>query len=627
MDPNQLPPIMPKMAPMMPPAMALPPVDLQPQTEQTDIDELLAQMDTPEEKTEKTMKMDEMELLRFNTMFGSDFENRRVIDWQWYVYDAYFRGNHFVKWNDATATLESVPDRGAMRFPINKIYSTIRAVRGFVTKYDPKWEVFPENKSSDAITKGRYKAKVLDSEWYQGMLKKKSKEVVFDGLKYSVGIIELGWDEDEKEVTYTNLDPFDVYFGGGKGEYVRRITKVVRRNIDELENDDKYTTKKGKLVPTDDLFASDAKKLIHNQTYGHTNQAVEEDDGVLVRETFYLTSKENSLGGKVNIATYTDGVFLRHVETTYKSLWDVFQVYHSDENPGEDYGEGWIKNLLPTQKMLDILESLTMEYHHMFAKGRYVVAKNAGAKIISNENGVILEHNAGRRPVVENAPSMAASVEQQIQRFNIYLEDLGGQHDASLGRIPTGATAGVAIEALQEGDANNLKDLRENFEIFLVGMAKATFKMYARKLLTTKVIDTDDKDGDGLPDRFAIIGEDATNKPEFIQDGPVKIPVCVIHDNEKVRVTVGSWLAYTREALEARVYKHYTAGLIDRKTALDALNYSDPDAIIEKALKEQVITQMVGAGVPEGQPQMEPGSIPAEEPSAGGAIPTPPPLG
>ena len=600
-------------------------------TQQDDnLDEALKMLEgePKSEEKDKKLSLDPEELSELLTQYGIDKDNRRNIDWQWFVYSNFVRGNHFVKWNKDTSTIETVASRNVMRFPINKIYSTLRAVRGFVTKYDPKWEVYPATRSDKALDEARAKQKLLDETWYQDQLKAISKAKVYDGLIYSIGVVELGWDAEEQKVTFTRHDPFDVFFGGGQGEDCTRVTVTVKKNIELLENDPKYKDYKGEILPESDEEASEVKETINELTYGHQNKA-EDDETCILRETFYVTEKPNSLGGRINLACYTSTAFLRHVETKYDSLWDIFQIYRADVNPGETYGEGWVKHLIPPQKMLDILESQTMEYHHMFAKGRYVVPKNSGAKLITSENGIILEHNPGKRPQVENAPSMTASVEQQIQRFNIYLEDIGGAHDATLGRIPTGATAGVAIEALQEGDANNLKDLTENFDIDLVNTAKAIFKMYAKNLKTTKLIETDDLDKDGLPNHFAIIGEDAENIPETITQDGEQIPVVVIRKKEKVRVTVGSWLAYNREALEARVYKHYTAGLIDRRTALDALKYSDPDGIIQRAVKEEVLKSMTGAGLPAPdmtQPeQPEPGSLPAGEintPDAG--IPTPP---
>lgn len=552
--------------------------------------------DKPEPEDVDGLSMTPETLVKFQRAFEVDVENRRQIDAEWFVRDNYVKGNHFVRWNNDTSSIESVANNGSIRFPINKIYSTLRSVRGFVTKYDPKWEVYPANKSDEAVDEAIYKGKLLDYHWYINNLRDLSKQKVFQALKYSVGILELGWDANKKEVTFTMCDPYDVYFGGVNSANVRRITKCVRRNISDIENDPKYKNRKGILTPEGDTYISDAKQALMDNTYGRQMKDTQLDDDVTIKEMLYVTDKKNSKGGNINLIAFTDTCFLRHVATPYTDMGDKYLVYRSDDNPGEMYGEGWVKHLIPVNKMLDILESQTMEYHHMFAKGRYIVSRNAGVKIIQNQNGVILEHNPGRRPIVENAPSMAASVDNQINRLNVYIEDLGGQHDASLGRIPTGATAGIAIEALQEGDANNLKDLTENFQIDLVNTAKAIFKMYARNLKHTKLVESDDRDDDGLPDYYAIIGETAKNIPDFVTYKGKQVPVCVIRVEENVKVMIGSWLGYTRDAQEARIYKHYTAGLIDRDTALKALKYTDTDKIIESAIKEKMIATLAAQG-------------------------------
>lgn len=585
-------------------------LNLQPEVENDEV------VDEESVEEVKTLSMDAMTMGDFITKWSYDRDNRRYTDWAWYIYDNYVKGNHFVKFNDITQMVEAAPSTGNQRFSINKIWTTIRAVRGFVTKYDPKWYVFPEDTSTNSIDKAKYKQKVLDDAWLFEGLKGKTKQNVFQGLKYSIGLLELCWDPEEKKVDYVVWDPYDVYFGGPAFPYNTRFTKTVWRTHEDIEADEKYKKKVGDLDTSDAMFTSTWKQTLQDQVYGHKNKA-SNDQGTIVYEMHYVVPAKNKLGGKVNIATFTNSTFLRHIETKNTSLWDTMCVYKTDDNPGEDYGEGWVKNLIPPQKLLDILESVTAEYHHMFAKGRYVISTNSGAKIITNENGTIIQHNPGRRPVIENAPSMAASVDNQINRTNVYLEDIGGQHDASLGRLPTGASAGVAIEALQEGDANNLKDLVENYNIFLTQVAYNTFKMYAHNLKTTKVIQTNDKDKDGKPDFFAIIGEDATNIPETITYNGTQIPVCVIKEKEKVRVTVDSWLAYTREAREARVYKHYTAGLISRKAALEALQYNDIDDIISDAIKEEVVAKMVSEGIAEQQPPTE---QPAPETETAGAM-------
>lgn len=581
-------------------------------------------------KTEKKLPMDPLTLVKFQRAFDTDVNNRRQLDAEWFIRDNYVKGNHFVKWNTDTSSVESVSSDGVIRFPINKIYSTLRSVRGFVTKYDPKWEVFPANKSQKAIDEAGYKGKLLDYHWYINNLRDFSKQKVFQALKYSVGIMELGWDKEKESVTFTIQDPYDIFFGGVNSANVRRITKAVKRNIDEVKNDPMYKGYQGTISPEGDDYISNAKQMLTDLAYGRQSKDNELDNTTIVKEMLYVPEKKNSLGGTINLISFTSTACLRHIETPYTDMSDKYLIYRSDDNPGEMYGEGWVKHLMPVQKMLDILESQTMEYHHMFAKGRYIVARNAGVKIINNKNGVILEHNAGRRPIVENAPSMAASVDNQINRFNVYIEDLGGQHDASLGRIPSGATAGIAIEALQEGDANNLKDLTENFQIDLVNTARAIFKMYAINLKTTKLVETDDKNDDGLPDYYAIIGENAPNIPDFVTYKGQKIPVCVIRKQENIRVTVGSWLAFTRDAMEQRVYKHYTAGLIDRNTALKALKYTDTDGIVDAAIKEQMIATLAAQGPqqPTAEPtppvsDLAPGQETAPAGSSDAAIPMP----
>jgi len=166
----------------------------------------------------------------------------------------------------------------------------------------------------------------------------------------------------------------------------------------------------------------------------------------------------------------------------------------------------------------------------------------------------------------------------------------------SLGRIPSGVKSGVGIAELKQADSTNSSDLVDNMEDFLVTVGHKILREVAENYDAPKVIKDLGMGGD--TQHFAVVGEKSgksrKNKRE-VKIGVDNLDLAVIGSDNEIRVTIGSWLAYTKTAKQEKIRELFEAGMIDQKTALMHLEFPDIDKIVENVRKEEVLKKMSGS--------------------------------
>jgi len=241
------------------------------------------------------------------------------------------------------------------------------------------------------------------------------------------------------------------------------------------------------------------------------------------------------------------------------------------------YGQGWVKNLIPANRLLNLLESSLAEYNNVLNKGKWISDKGAGVRILNNEHGQIIEKKRGFEVAQAAIAPLSSAIFTQIENANRYIEDIGALHDASLGRIPQGANSGKAIEALQVGDSNNLSELIENTEEFLEQVYEYILYLASQKYqFTRNIIVTRST---GVKEFLSVVGEDAgENAPE----GTVVLP-----KKNMIDVKITSWLANTAEARREVLKELYQLQVIDQETLLEGYSIGNIADIIKKVTEQK----------------------------------------
>lgn len=481
---------------------------------------------------------------------------RKELDWKWFQYDLWVSGNHYAKYDrNSQQILVSPRSDGRPKVVINMVYWTLRSIRNYVMRNDPKPDVMPEDMTDENLDDAVVENKFLSFLHNRLGLRQKLRMSLWHALKYSNGYWLVLWDDEADEgkgsFKVVVVDPYDLYWDPVAKEpsEARYAWIEVRRNLDDLKKDPLYKDVDWDAIQTDSKLAASSLKarIMQYEKGGATYNNDKEAGTVILKEGWRKkkTKVDNEDGTSytkdtIQIVSKIGKTIIRK-EDTDLTIIPIFRL-PADVEPLSMNGQGWVKNLIPMNREINRLESSAAEYNDVMNKAKFMAPKGHGIRTINNEHGQIIEYKPGKEPQQLQIMPLGSALEEQAMRMITHFENGASFHDASLGRIPTGAKSGVSIEALQEGDSNNLSELVENTEIFLEQVYEYILTLAATKYQFARNIAPSTQTGER--EFIKVIGEDATNKPEGAQ---------VIHKKNVVDVKIDSYLAYTQEGRQQAI--------------------------------------------------------------------------
>ena len=525
-----------------------------------------------------------LEQEKFNEV--KNFRSTRI-EKQWMINYLFYKGYQNMEWDKKWGRL-SVNDDDPLHFNVNLIYSVVRAIRNVITRDNPTWDIdslpYGTISPAEGLALGQYMGGLFEA---LGM-KNKLKEVVMNGLLYGVGIFQYGYDDTEGveggEVWVESLDPFDTYIGGlaatgiDDAEYVIKVTK---RSVEAVKNNPEYKNTE-KLGADNKASESPWKELAQSRSQSGSGYNMSKEGGAGSGDggTVLLHEMWIRVDGDIWVITTAPNsgttAPLRVEKTEYKTL--PFVLYHPDINPGEIYGEGWVKNLVPINRAINQLERQILKYNITFTNGKYIVrGGNRVPKIVSNENGQIIRVPQGTQFEQMDIKPLPSTPFNQITNLYKYLQDIGSAQDALMGRAPTGVTAGVAFETLVANNISNMADLIDNMTETLEELGEALIGLGYEYYSTTKTFKAKDNDGSEMV--LKVVGKNSSGVEKG--EGVIMLP-----ENPAVKVTVVSGLAYTKGGKKDMLMSLRQQGDLDRKTLLDELGL-DSDQIQMRMAVEQ----------------------------------------
>lgn len=542
------------------------------------------------EKTEGLLSSEE--LAKFDRWFNDAEGARKKIDWKWFQYDLWTAGLHYAKWDRNTQQIITTETDGRPKVTINKIFTTLRAVRNYVLRNRPKAEVTPHwsSENKEALKKVSGQNKFLDFFHDDQDLRYKLKGSVWEALKYSIAYWQILFDEDADDgkggIVVNDIDPYDLYWdpkARNEGE-ARYACIAVRRNIeDDLKHSSLYDqTEVAKIKGDKKMAASSLKERFIRFEMGETSTGGDEGT-TIIREFWHKKWDEKSKRNDIWVTTIADGRCIRNDKTDLSRI-PIF-VLHSDINPRSMYGHGWVRDLISPQKELDRTLSHIAEWNFIMNRGKWIADVGSGVRVINNENGQIIYKKRGYEVKQGTIVPMSPIAFSLKDSFDTYIEDIGGFHDASMGRIPPGARSGDAVEALQNGDANNMSEVVENTEDFLEEVFEYVLSLAADKFQFAR--DITPLSSTGQREYLQVIGEDAA---ERAPEGTIVLP-----KKSLVDVKLTSWLAHTPEARQKKARELFEMQAIDVQTLLEFYeigNVADVVTRVEEKKEKEMQQQM-----------------------------------
>jgi hypothetical protein len=551
-------------------------------------------------KKKKKDEKDSITQTKLNRHWQNAENGRKEVDWRWFVYDLWVNGDHYARWDRNTQQIVVPPtDKGKPKIVINKIFTTLRTVRNFTLKNKPKAEVTPFDLTEETLDRTLKLNKFLDYLSEKLGLRRLLQGAVWQALKYSVGFWQVLWNEDDEdgtgEIDIRLVDAYDLYWEPSATEpkNAKYVILATRRNIQDLKNDDKYDKEKVEQIQTDKrLAASSLKERLLQADRGTMFGGSDKEDTTIVQEHWWI-EKDKEGKDKVMIAAIAGGIMIREPEVTGTKIIPFFRL-PSDVDPMRMYSQGWVKNLIPVNKMIDRLESQLAEYNDIMNKGKWISDKGAGVRVINNESGQIIEKKRGYEVRQGAISPLSAAVYQQIQNANQYMEDIGGARDAITGNLPSGIMSGRALEALQIGAANSLAELIENTEIFLEEVFEYVLSLASQKYQVARNVIAVSQSGE--KEFMEVIGEEAEDVEERAEG---EENLVVIPKKSYVDVRITSWLAHTPEIRRETLKELYTLQAIDQETLLEGYNIGNVSDIIDKTRKQRAQAAAEGVAVEE----------------------------
>lgn len=536
-------------------------------------------------------------------------KSRRLRDFEWYMNYQFQEGNHYVYYNNTTNKLENKPRaKGEVRAVVNKVKATVRAVQNYSTRFNPKWEIIPGGLNASIIDNARKAGKFMDYFFTTQHLEIVLQGLVDSALNTSVAFVELDWDPQAEggmgQVVLIEHDPFDVwldsrakiYAGLIKGRY---IFKGVTKDLDEIRNDERYNVKvddkkekdefgdkaefNRQMVQSDkELAASDMKARIL-QKEGLT--AEESTERATVYEFQLFDEEGNDEGGNIQLFAYAGERVLR--DEPLKNKGFTLYCMQVPQDTKKIYHRTWVADLTGLNKILNRTVSQKVMYVNQALTYRILAEKGHGINKFTNENGEVLEHTKGRSVTQMQPYPLPADGDQLENRINGYIEDIGGAHEAALGRMPTGARSGKVLEALQAADSNNLSGIRISIESFLSVLGSAILDIVAEKYVASRIAKIADPEigEDGTKQNYiSVIGEGAADEIKNDEDSQHTI----INKDNAIIVKIGSWLGNTTEARKETLYELADRKIIPGDEVLRQLEFPNIEALSQKAQEERL---------------------------------------
>lgn len=547
-------------------------------------------------------------------------QERRSTDLQWYFNVNFVEGNHYIQYNSTTKSIETPPrKRGTIRLVINKTRSSIRSVKNYATRYQPKAEVVPGDTDEDTIVNARRSGKLLDYLHIQLYLRNKIRKLVEKGLIHSVGFWELGWDDEAEgglgQITVDNHDPFDIFLpltARVEGPIIHSpfIAKVISRNTTELKSDKRYPKeKREKITPDEESAYSEVKARVLRKK-GVKEAREEGQETTLLYEVMLYDPENNDKGGNIKRVTFASDQLLleEDLELTEYNIY-AFQPEPSDMV----YSPAWVQDLVPVNKAIDRLQSQVLDYNNKMLRGRYRAPKGHGVNRVSAGRGgpdiEIIEYNPGFELQQVEMHPLPLTIHRQISDLNSEMEHLSGAHEASMGAMPVGARSGKSLEALQAADSNNLAGIRESLEDFLSVVYSRMLDIVAEKYVASRVIKLTEPE-EGGNEYIKAIGAGGLGEGETREGG-----VIVNKDNEVI-VKIGSWLGYTNEAQRDTLIQLAGLNIIPAEEVLRQFEFPNIKELSEKARKQrleehQLKAEIAGRKGEAGGPEAEAGGAAA----------------
>jgi hypothetical protein len=390
---------------------------------------------------------------------------------------------------------KKLPDYKAQEIS-NFMFSTVETIKPIMLANNPKILALPNQQQF--YDKSEDVQHLLDYEWMREKMFNKLMTGITSGLIFGNLISATIWDANDENglgntkyinIPVWNFFPDPMATNVDDCEYgiyaiyksVGEVIKAFPEKAEEL--------KKSVTMPQDEYLAygkdiANARNQIlclecYMRDWSTEVSSEEKEDGTIEETTKlkYPNGRHILVAGDVVLIDegnpYEDGKF----------PYDMWKCY---ELPGKFWAYGVLDQIVSPQEYISNITNDVIENIGLNSNPVWILDKNSGVEkgSLTNRKGLVVRKNPGTEIRRDAPPPIPAYIQNVIDMLKRDMEIISGVHDVTRGERPTGITAGIAIQSLNEQAQGRIKLKVQNLEQYL-GSVGAKFLRRAQQFWVT----------------------------------------------------------------------------------------------------------------------------------------------
>ena len=523
---------------------------------------------------------------------------RDLMDRQWKINLAFYKGKQYVFYNRKSRRIESLPtDEGdkpryRVRMVANQIAPNTQSLLARLVKSKPQFFATPGQASYEAQKASKVAEDLLEYWWDSLHLMEKREEAMMWSIIAGNGFWKITWDDQVGPGMKVMVSP------DGQPIVDPMVKHFFEKNLENMGIDSEQFEKRvyqGEIrvdvLSPFDVLLDDSAQVFEDCKYAFCMHPMSPDE---IFERYGVQLKANAINrypdeqlpgsfGNVEAKTkenvrmvyygyflpgskYPEGRFVVFTKNPSIVLYDAPWPYPFEQLPlvkfpgvrvpGQLWDTSVVENAIPLQKELNRTLSQIIEYKNMTLKPQMLAPVGSLRQRITDEPGAIFEYNpvAGKVPESIPIPPLPQYVYEQLQDIGVRLKDTFGLNEIMDGKVPPNVEAGVAIDLLQESATDRLAP-----QIMLMERALERAGNMMLQLAQQYYQE---------PRMLIITGSGSKPKVERFDDADLIRGV-------QVKVEAGSGLPRTRAGRQARVMQMLQMGILSPTKAYKYLDMAD----------------------------------------------------
>lgn len=534
---------------------------------------------------------------------------------------------------------------------LNIAKSTIDSILPILTDAQPGINVLPAEPADFDFAETLSKA--VESWWDKMEMNNTIVEVEMDAMITDVGYIKVTWNPDAEngagEIEAEILNPNEVFFAVEARDFNKNCPWVIhvkympvgelkrkhpekadiikpdtssRRENDNTSTD--YSTNVTLVSPTDKRSSIDNQVPASGKDERELVLVAEAwlDDHTL--EEYELAKGDNEKpekkvkkkfpGGRLVTILLEQKKLIQDVPNPYKHQKKPFVRFVDKAMPRQLIGEGEVKPLMTNQRLINSTLQNIINYMNFMGNPVWINEKGSGVKSsrITNQTGLILEVNEGKINAIKRdiPPPLPRYITEFMNLLFKMSEMISGSSDVTQGRRPTGISAGIAIESLQEAAQTRIRLKERNLQTSLSQLGRIVIALMLQYYTEPRVFKiTGKRDWPEFFEFFVEETEEGTimNKRTFEFDEENKkfmpsgfqksAPSRGMFD---VKILSGTSLPFAKAQRMNAAFKLFESGAIDKEELLNAAQWPNKEEVLQRLAKqEQAAAEAEGLVVPQ----------------------------